>query len=706
MSASESDYQPQDDERESPSDIELPTTTTTTAARSRRSSLALSSRRPSVAPSSRRPSVAPSSPRKRRRSSSADPLLDNSKHIKPHLQGHYNDAYRTLFNEDVNSAAARFVPDVSIKLLTEQIGTSVWTPEEKLVFFAALERLGKDDTPGIASAIGTKSIPEVCQFSQLLHDAAAKHPHANVTLRDIPAATEVTKKCRDRLELAGDALAWYQERFEAKQEQNRYGRYWLITPEIADDIEHAQESLTRPAFSSSPPSHSSDEEDAQLMNENAAASQILHDIPEATLLNISNMLKLSSSVFMNGSSSPPSWYPHWSELISPLASKPSLYRTALVDLHTLVVSLTKRILQISIIEATSRIRAHGRPIKKRVDLVLKTKDVLTAIDVLRLSRHSRERWTGVARRCGLRVHDGTDRKYGRDMSWNEVEDALGLYEKLPGFSSTDDETRSFTSEPADEDFRSRAGRSGTPLPSGRLSHTTSEDEDESEQEHEDEISDAEGSHPDAASVLSPVSDTSLHNEVKTEEQTLEELDHEASREEERRLWNVLGVASPFPKANPLKLEDGLEGLGTQQSRKNTMGDANWRDWIEYRAEWEGHDTPAPLSMFQANKKLHSSAPSSPHHHSATDIGDRTEQSSSGEDFRSGRRSKRRRVQKAEIPTRGARAFAALQERISVSEDREAGERMSELDGDDDAEMPVRSIEDADVAMSEEWGGGD
>jgi hypothetical protein len=191
----------------------------------------------------RRRSSTPDTPRKRRRLGSLD--LDAAglrKHDllrRREVEANYNDDYRVFFNREVIQAATRFELSETALHYTKQVGSSTWSGTEQAAFFASLERLGKDDLPGIAGAIGTKSESEARDFLLLIQDAAAKQGDAKVTLRDIPAAIEVGPACDQKLEDAGDALAWYQETFEAAQEQERFGEYWLITPSIAEDIEDA-----------------------------------------------------------------------------------------------------------------------------------------------------------------------------------------------------------------------------------------------------------------------------------------------------------------------------------------------------------------------------------------------------------------------------------------------------------------------------------
>jgi RNA polymerase I-specific transcription initiation factor RRN5 len=128
----------------------------------------------------------------------------------------------------------------------------VWSTRELDVFFAALERLGRDDTPGIAGAIGTKSAAETRDFLLTLQDAAVERGDTRLALRDIPAALQVGSECDGQLEHAADALAWYQERLEATLEQERYGDYWLITPQIADELDDAINGIVRPRSASTP----------------------------------------------------------------------------------------------------------------------------------------------------------------------------------------------------------------------------------------------------------------------------------------------------------------------------------------------------------------------------------------------------------------------------------------------------------------------
>jgi RNA polymerase I-specific transcription initiation factor RRN5 len=629
-----------------------------------------------------RQSRTPKSPRKRRRSRSESP--NQQRNSKRHLDGQYNDAYRGLFNENVTAAANRFdLTDPffhdSSHPINGQFGASIWSSKEKSMFYAALERLGKDDVPGIAGAIGSKSIPETQELLLILRDASIKHGDMRLTLRDIPAAAEVSAQCNERLELAGDALAWYQERFEAKQEQERFGDHWLITPEIAEKIEDA----VKPSRQTSVVSESTPAVESEIVKEGLVLNaQMLQNIPEGNLFKVSTLLTLSSSLFMNPCPDLTSPSQHWTELTSPLADKPSIYRTALLDFQTLVQSLTRRLTQACIMQATSRIRTQGWRSKKGVNSLVKRRDVNAAIDMLGLKRDGRERWRGVARRSRFRVFDGVG-KSRRQLSWYEVEEALAVYERSSDTGLTDGETTGAESG-AEEEFKARAVRSGTPLPTGSLKGSDYGSENDSGDEYEEEEENVD----DSFAPASPASINASRSSPKFELNTLEEFDHEASRNEEVRLWDIIGAAPPGERGSP-KCEDEVEELKLKETNKLRSDNDDWRDWTEYRAAWEDLQTVAPAAKFRANQKATASCYPLSTGRSDLDYDTQASQSSDAEQ-RSGSRKKRVKTSKHEIPIRGARAYAALQEdRIAISEDRDVDTGES----DEEAKLPIPSVEE-------------
>ncbi|KAF2265911.1 hypothetical protein CC78DRAFT_167960 [Lojkania enalia] len=620
------------------------------------------------------------SPRKRKHSQSE--VAGSTPHPKRHLQRQYNDAYRNLFNKEVERAATHFVLDVSFAPPQDQTGASQWSSEEKLILFAALERLGRDNIAGIARAIGSKSIPEVHEFILLLQDAALKQGGTKTTLRDIPAAVELSAACTKQLELAGDALAFYQERFEAKEEQERYGKYWLITPDIANEVEEAMRpSRTASPSCSRPPKFEGEGAKQSSKSRDRHRAQILEDIPEGELLKLSVLLKLSSTIFMNSSPALDFPFPHWSTLVSPLASEPSVYRTALMDFHTLTVSVTKRLIQAAIIQATSRIRSQGWRVQKNVKPFVRRRDVLTAISIVKMPRNGLERWRGVARRCGLLVSDGTG-KSKKELDWDEVEEYLRVSDHFVESSETGVNNHGLLSGSEDATFGARATRSSTPLPSGLRFPSVFEPESDSDREHSDQErnpDDSDGDSSQSSLQDSPVPDMKPWQDSSAKPMNLEEFDHEASLAEEQRLWYLLG--HPVDQTVPA-LDDKYES-SLSDERLHPMDD-DWRGWTEYRAEWEEFYNPAPLANFQANQKSNrSSMPFRPGYSSDTNIRATSLSSNEGR-----RRKKRMRTAETELPIRGARAYAALRERTSAPDGLGEGTDNE----NEDTKLPVASVE--------------
>jgi RNA polymerase I-specific transcription initiation factor RRN5 len=413
---------------------------------------------------------------------------------------------------------------------------------------------------------------------------------------------------------------------------------------------------------------------------------ILDLIPEANILQPQMMLTLSKQIFMNHSPDIPSPWPHWSEYASELASEPSIYHTAFKDFHRLALSVTKRLVQTSIIQATSRLRAQRRRRDdKGLSPFVKTRDVIAAIDILGLRRNGSERWKGVARRCGLRVighRRSPQSRKRREISWEDVERILTMTMPL-------DETH------GTENVRSRAERRGTPLPMQDL--TLSDPEESLEDDDDDAFSD-EGTNSDdvdedderpadlpcAESVVQLRDDAGrfrgaslapLHHTF-----TLENIDQEARQQGERAIRTLFGLPSSI-KDDPL--ESGIENeadLELDTSEKIYTDSNNWRASIEYRAPWEEFDAPPTAASFLANQKPNGQVAAA--RVSSTD-GDSSSSSSSRQ-----RRLKSRAP--TELRVHGTNAYAALQGADAIEQNSVLGS--SSGDEEMEADMPTQSIE--------------
>jgi RNA polymerase I-specific transcription initiation factor RRN5 len=429
------------------------------------------------------------------------------------------------------------------------------------------------------------------------------------------------------------------------------------------------------------PENSLKSEQREQLGRETRTNSILEAIPEAQLLHPQIMLTLSKTLFMNRSPTIPSPWPHWSEYTSEFAEEPSIYRSAFHDLHALVISVTKRLMQTAITQATSRLRSQRRRLKKGVMPLVKRRDVLAAIDVAGMKRDGRERWRGVARRCALRVCDGKWSRYRnnrttREVPWDEVEQIMTLTKPTLEAPTTDAET----SDNDVSNFKLRAARSGTPLPMERLALSDSDDDDSAD--------DSDDSMPYEADQLSrrtrdamgrySVAPATANREPSNGTLTLEQFDKEASRQEEHTLWQMLGLESST-KNEELKSDENSDADDLEQDEKIISHPDSWRSWVDYRAEWEEFNDPVSPTEFVANQKPLAVPPSLPtqamdHANSSSDDdieGVGFADSSSGDDTdvdvsrkRSQRQSKHNAQQAIELQARSALAYAALQSRTS------------------------------------------
>lgn len=444
--------------------------------------------------------------------------------------------------------------------------------------------------------------------------------------------------------------------------------------------------------------------------EEPSTSTILEQIPEAALLHPQMMLTLSKTLFMNRSPTIPSSWPHWSEYTSELSEEPTIYRSAFNDFHTLVVSVTKRLMQTAIVQATSRLRSQRRRTKKGVLPYVRRRDVLAAIDVVGMKRHGRNRWRGAARRCGVRVFDtrhnhtrsGNPR---RELSWDEVEQILD-------FEEIQSEPQDTDAEPSGNDleaFRARAARSGTPIPMEQLGLSASDESFSSLEESDASDDDSEDSpvsraHQPPNFIGSQPRDplgryTSIPPMAKTEPgsrlKTLEKFDREASRQQEEALMTMLYLEPPakhvYSETDSNKDQSNEEG----NMEKVITNSDDWRAWSAFHAVWEEFRNPVPESRFKMTSK--SDFPfSTVHDNRLHSSGVESEDISTTDSLSDSRQPRERRSRKVVLRTQGPREYAALLGRTNVHED-----RATNSEGDiychsdiSDVGRPAQSIENA------------
>lgn len=511
------------------------------------------------------------SSKKSRKRKSPTSLTDENPEPRPlkKTKRPFNRAYLDLLNEDIEHAAAQFVPrdydphDERIAMPASQVGMTVWTAMEKECFFEALGRLGRDDAAGIARRIRTKGEMEVRQYMKLLQDGLAlrrqQHELDAMELADFPAAIELSHDCCQALEKAADSIALRQEHSEKAMELPKYGADWLVTQENCRN-------------------DSDGEPEGNLSG-------------AATFFNTPNYLKLSERLFMNG----PSVETNWRSVDE---DPPSIRRTTLGDFHSLAVTLTRRLVAASIFMATSRIRAE-RGYKPNKANILREKDVHAAALSLGLGAGPQSSLARLPRRLGLQVYeeppkttDDDSREVREPMDYDDVEAALDvggqggvrrIRREMGRIALSSDED----SVNSDSEIKEEAEADSI------LSEGSAQDESESGDEEDEEDEDVRAEADEVifhSAVDQPQTKRdrqALFRRIKAEkeqERYADAVDAQATYQEEGRMWGLLGQPPPEPLVDP--------GSPPSTRRLKISVDAaysvgkDWRAKTRVMSQWE------------------------------------------------------------------------------------------------------------------------
>ena len=515
--------------------------------------------------------------RGRKRKLAKDGLRRSRSRLK-RLKLMYSDRYRLLYNQIIEELNAQKLPKGPVGLQASQIGVSLWSVEEKCTFFGALARRGRLDLQSVVSAIGTKSEPETREYAELLRQSTTKREldvderSKIFDISSIEAAVEVGPDCDHALEAAADALSMLQYQDEGKAERESHPQTWLLNSSIAKWA------------------------DRGLRDGERGEREVLDALPAAGLLNLKEFIKLSKDFFMNSGDVDRNWRTYAEK-----RQTPSIMHTAFTDLHALTVSLTKRLISSALFLASSRIRAETSECETPKAAV-RRKDVLAALEVLGVLPNAKQVWIGMARKSKLRVYENVrnNRAWGKHYNYDEVEQYL----------TTDDNRRGR--------YRSRTGSPS--LSERALSQPSSDKGSQSDESHivnheSSPASDAhsaggsalEDSDSDSDSDTEPLDPPSPTDQEDRQEQQellqdvyMESLDQRASQAEERRLWELLGD-DPAKKTG---LHDDVEVPKRPAPPEKTREDfVEWRDWVDYAAEWETLETPVPEERFRANRAM-------------------------------------------------------------------------------------------------------
>ncbi|MCJ1229489.1 hypothetical protein MMC12_006156 [Toensbergia leucococca] len=477
----------------------------------------------------------------------------------------YTVGYRRLLDEAVQAVTTNPIANSDDPLPFSQVGATMWSPEEKNVLFQALSRKGKDDIRGLAAALGSKSEMEVRIYLQLLEEAVlGQHLHLPrhqlFSITDVPAAFEISQECSTVLDQAADALLRSQPKRDKDFERSKHDDLWLLDLNLADRVNQS------------------------LRKGGVASTQIIKAIPAAELLHLSNFLELSTRVFMNSCLEEDNWRSY----VKPPES-PSILYTAFSDLHTLAVSITKRLVQSSLFYAMSRLKATTSSQYKFLPVVRRL-DVMAALRVMGMTSNAKSSWVRVARRCKLDVYENMRGKkvIGERLTYDEAERIL--CQQIGGEDSDSEHDNEIsptsppgctntTTEPGNEPNDSFSAHS--PSSSDISSPSSSENDSRQTQNRENKKR--------ARNPEDLEQDETVYTEA---------LDQRASQHEEQLLWDMLHKDPP----ESIKPED-LELPKRPLNHRKTGEDLrDWRFWMNYGAEWEKHDSPVPRSSFRKKRR--------------------------------------------------------------------------------------------------------
>ena len=343
----------------------------------------------------------------------------NVKAAPPKVKREIIRSYRDLLNANIAAVLEPAKTFESDALPPSQIGTSFWTTDEKHRLFAAIQSHGPGDLLAHATAVGTKAEPEIKAYILLLQEGV-RELDAKATQQfghaEFAAAVETKPDLMEAEELLATVIGDRARAAEEAKEKQRWGEgSWLIDEDAAAAIEERYGGLDARTTNTSDV-----EEDQHEATHSASKEETSNSRPPLSteLLKAATLLQLSRSLFMNSIDPEMNWQTLSKEGES--EQRPSIRRTAFDDFYNLVVSLTRRLMQASLFQAMSRLRATSDP---RLLPHVNGFDVAAARDTMGLRAQRPEYWVDAAKRCNVEVYSDSKKlkaQEGRQGTKNGV----------------------------------------------------------------------------------------------------------------------------------------------------------------------------------------------------------------------------------------------------------------------------------------------
>ncbi|KAF3208908.1 hypothetical protein TWF192_008414 [Orbilia oligospora] len=360
---------------------------------------------------------------------------------------------------------------------------------------------------------------------------------------DIPAAVEVGEECERALDEEAERMRGYLEKLEEKENKGKWDGGDAVDLEMALETERKE-------------------------GERSGGGEL--ESKKEGLFDLVTWLKLSERIFMASV--------HEEKLGSS-----AIHKQTLEDLETLVISITRRVIQVIIFQANSRLQNAQTHHKQSREVV--SKDVLAALQMLGMPINSEVYWRQLPRKLGLRVigSDSTiEKKKGKGekptfLEYDVVEEKLKVFEDLSFYTNSiksgkdrrlgdgEEDERWETDEEDEVNYNKDAPEEE------ELSDSQEDDDNEDEDEDEEQgeaIEDEEPRNGDGritASDMASYLDTPIHLErflhappikalkprqrkdildelhyINKDEKYLNAVDKLHSKLEEKRLWRILG----------------------------------------------------------------------------------------------------------------------------------------------------------------------
>jgi hypothetical protein len=511
------------------------------------------------------------------------------------MKGYLNKDYRTLLNSIIEEAAGVLHLEGDV-LHPSHVGQSFWTSEEKEAFFHTLAIKGRDNLPAISRAMKTKSEIEVRTYLLSLEIASSddhvSSPAASGSAAtDIPAAYEIRERCEHAINLTAEALELHVLQHDVELEKEKLGDMWLIDEDTAAKLELCQQEKELVAAiddneqvieisddSSSASGPENDDVEVQQQGDGRVPSNVrsVEEVAAAGLLKPEVFLHLSRSLFMNSAIDAES---NWNQLgvVDGESTPPAIFHSAFENFYNITINFTRWLVHATMFQTMSRLRAKD---DQNPAAIVTTADVNTAISFLNLTSDSKKYWAGVARRCGVEVYSDSEKfrdgrpgtKNGRLLTWDEVEGELGF---PPAERPAD------TTHKSEEDEDESASSTSSEI----SSEVSAKDDDRSEGDEHSSVSSSGSLNATNKRKRSG----SFPSDEDEEDQRLNSLDERASRNEERRLMEVLRYSvSPAPGPETELTRDSRSTSRRKRIKIDQRSD--WRDHTDYMAEWEQRRT--------------------------------------------------------------------------------------------------------------------